>query len=58
MKNKPPKYRVNKTFSINDKLFCTGDILMELPEGYDYDKDQKNKSPKITLQHAFTGHSV
>lgn len=40
MKNKPPKYRVNKTFSIGDKLFCTGDILTEIPEGYEYEKEQ------------------
>lgn len=28
-------------------MYCTGDILTELPDGYDFEKDQKNKTPKI-----------
>ena len=42
------KYRVSKTFTHKGKTYCTGDILLEIPEGFDFAKDQKNKIPKFS----------
>lgn len=55
---KHKKYRVNECFVRNNKKYNTGQILYELPEGYDFEKDQTNKKPKISLQHGFTCHSL
>jgi hypothetical protein len=33
------KYRVNECFVRDGKKYNTGQILYELPEGYDYEKD-------------------
>ena len=43
------KYRINKCFVHNGVKYNTGQVLLKIPEGFDYQKDQKNKQPRMQL---------
>jgi hypothetical protein len=43
------KYRVNECFIRDGKKYNTGQILYDVPEGFDLAADSKNKRPRISL---------
>jgi hypothetical protein len=47
--DKHEKYRVTKSFIHDSVKYCTGDILDKIPEGFNYEKNLKLKSPNLKL---------